>query len=256
MNSINVNDDFIINNIVKKNYYSYGKFDEKLVIADMKRIFVFTHDPYLFNVKTIVNFEIVICPRSQLDFIKTLKNITVGSNTNKSGESPVNLYGIFKMGSGITSIKNQFLVIGVKFYSKDSNYLSLFQGYPYENNNTCNISTDIIKPFLDHILKIISESNNDLYNSILNWISYLLQNPSSKTETAFIIIEEQGTSKNKFFTDVISKLFGRYAIANENNINNIIGRFNSLFENKILVICNELQSLDNAKHLNTDCLKS
>jgi hypothetical protein len=25
---------------------------------------------------------------------------------------------------------------------------------------------------------------------------------------------------------------------------------------KILVICNELQSLDNAKHLNTDCLKS
>jgi hypothetical protein len=61
---------------------------------------------------------------------------------------------------------------------------------------------------------------------------------------------------NKFFTDVISKLFGRYAIANENNINNIIGRFNSSFENKILVICNELQSLDNAKHFNTDCLKS
>jgi hypothetical protein len=48
MNSININDDFIINNIAKKNYYSYGKFDEKLVIEDMKRIFVFTHDPYLF----------------------------------------------------------------------------------------------------------------------------------------------------------------------------------------------------------------
>jgi putative DNA primase/helicase len=78
----------------------------------------------------------------------------------------------------------------------------------------------------------------------------------SKTETAFIIIEEQGTSKNKFFTDVISKLFGRYSIANENNINNIIGLFNSSFENKILVICNELKSLDNAKHLNTDYLKS
>jgi phage/plasmid-associated DNA primase len=85
---------------------------------------------------------------------------------------------------------------------------------------------------------------------------FLLQNPGSKTETAFLIIGEQGTGKNKFFTDVISKLFGRYAIANENNINNIIGRFNSSFENKILVICNELQSINNAKHLNTDCLKS
>jgi hypothetical protein len=39
MNSININGDFIINNIAKKNSYEYGKFDEKLVIADMKRIF-------------------------------------------------------------------------------------------------------------------------------------------------------------------------------------------------------------------------
>jgi hypothetical protein len=72
MNSININDSFIINDIAKKNYYEYGKFDEKLVIIDMKRIFVFTHDPYLFYVKTIVNSEIIICIRSPLDFIKTL----------------------------------------------------------------------------------------------------------------------------------------------------------------------------------------
>jgi hypothetical protein len=91
MNSINFNDIFIIHDIAKQNYYDYGKFDEKLVIADMKRIFVFTHDPYLFYVKTIVNFEIVIYPRSPFDFIKTLKNITVGFYPNKSGESPVNL---------------------------------------------------------------------------------------------------------------------------------------------------------------------
>jgi hypothetical protein len=254
MNCININDNFIINDIVKKNYYEYGKFDEKLDIAEIKRIFVFTHDPYLFYVKTIVNYQKVICPRSPLDFIKTLKNITVGSYTNKSGESPANLYDIFKMGSGILSVKNQFLVNGVKFYSKDPCYLSLFQSYPYDNPLHNNYY--IIKPFLDHIFNIISEHNNDLYNYIFNWISYILQNPGSKKETAFIIIGEQGTSKNKFFTDAISKLFSRYSIANENIINNIIVRFNSSFENKILVICNEFQSLDNGKHLNTDRLKS
>jgi hypothetical protein len=54
MNSININDTFIIDDIAQKNYYEYGKYDEKLVIRDMKRIFVFTHDPYLFYVKTIV----------------------------------------------------------------------------------------------------------------------------------------------------------------------------------------------------------
>jgi hypothetical protein len=119
MNSIIVNDNFIINDIAKKSYYEYGRFDKKLVIVDMKRIFVFTHDPCLFYVKTIFNSEIVICPRSPFDFIKTLKNITVGSYTNKNSDSPVNLYDIFKMRSGITSVKNQFLVTGVNFYSKD-----------------------------------------------------------------------------------------------------------------------------------------
>jgi hypothetical protein len=48
MNSKNGNDSVIINDIAKKNYYEYGKFDEKLFIIDMKRIFVFTHNPYLF----------------------------------------------------------------------------------------------------------------------------------------------------------------------------------------------------------------
>jgi hypothetical protein len=64
MNNINNNDNFIINDIAKKNHYEYDKFDEKLVIADLKRIFVFTLDPYLLYVKTIFNSEIVICPRS------------------------------------------------------------------------------------------------------------------------------------------------------------------------------------------------
>jgi hypothetical protein len=87
-------------------------------------------------------------------------------------------------------------------------------------------------------------------------IAFIIQKPGSKTETALVIIDEQGTGMNKFFTDVISKLFGLYCISNENNIRNIIGRFNSSIENKILIVCNELQSIDHAKHLNTDCLKS
>jgi hypothetical protein len=163
MNSININDNFIINDIAKKNYYEYGKIDETLVISDMKRIFVFTHDLYWFCIKTIVNSEIVICLRSPLDFIKIFTNITVGSYTNKNGESSVNLYDIFKMGSGITSVKNQFLVNGVKFSSKDPCYLSLFQGYPFDNNHPLHNSIDhhIIKPFLDHEYNIICNSNNE-----------------------------------------------------------------------------------------------
>jgi hypothetical protein len=45
--------------------------------------------------KTILNSEIVICQKYPWDFIKTLKNISVGSYTNKTGELSVNLYDIF-----------------------------------------------------------------------------------------------------------------------------------------------------------------
>jgi lysyl-tRNA synthetase class II len=100
---MNINDNFINNDTAKKNDYEYGKFDEKLVISDMRIIFEFTHESYQFYFKTIVNSQIVICPRSQLDFINTFKNIVVGSYTNKKGKSSVNLYDRLKIGSEITS---------------------------------------------------------------------------------------------------------------------------------------------------------
>jgi hypothetical protein len=146
--------------------------------------------------------------------------------------------------------------------------LSLFQGYPFELRSqpfdirSQTLDTDytfkmnVIQPFLDHILKIICDHDLGLYTYILSWIAFLIQKPGSKTQTALVIIGEQRTGKNKFFTDLISKLFGRYCISNKNKINNIMGRFNSSIENKIPIVCNELQSIDNAKHLNIDCLKS
>jgi septin family protein len=87
-----------------------------------------------------------------------------------------------------------------------------------------------IQPFLDHILNPICNHNLDLYFNIINWISFLIQKSGNKTEISLVIIGEQGTDKNKFF----SKLFERSLISNENNISSIIHRFNSSIENKIL----------------------
>jgi hypothetical protein len=106
------------------------------------------------------------------------------------------------------------------------------------------------------VLNIIVDHNNDLYQYFLHWFAYFLQNPGEKCETALIIVGEQGTGKNVFFTDVLSNLVGKYAIPNESKLENIIGRFNSFIENKVLIVCNELQAIDSSKYLNTDALKS
>jgi hypothetical protein len=177
-------------------------------------------------------------------------NIVVGCDE----KSIVNLRTIFESGICIAAVKNLFLVHDISFYSLDLNVLSLFQGFPFDLE--CTLNKSVIQPFLDHFLNIICDHDLDLSSYIINWISFLIQKPGRKTETSLVIISEQGTGKNKFFTDVIYNLFGRYYISNENNISGIRGRFNSSTENKILIVCNELQSIDKAKHLNTDCLKS
>ncbi|GMO12468.1 MAG: hypothetical protein Ta2E_00450 [Mycoplasmoidaceae bacterium] len=146
----------------------------------------------------------------------------------------------------------------MRFFRKDLEGVSLFHGFPFDSNtieqSKCII--DINESFFSHIRDVICDKNLDLYLYIISWIPYLIQNHGANTEIALVIIGEQERGKNKFFTDVVSKLFGRYVISNENNINNIIGRFNSSIENKMLIVCNDLQSIDNAEHLNTDCIKT
>jgi hypothetical protein len=90
----------------------------------MKRIFVFTYNPYLFYVKTRINNEIAIQAISDNEFLKTIKNIVV----NCDDKSIIGLKTIFESDIGTTAIKNLFLIHDISFYSQDPNALSLFQG--------------------------------------------------------------------------------------------------------------------------------
>jgi hypothetical protein len=123
--NIDLNDIFLINNIPNKNYSQYGKFQKKLDIIDIKHIFVFTYNSYLFEVNTRINNEITIQRISEKYFLKTLKNMTVGFDT----KSIISLMTIFETGSGIIVVKNSFLICDASFYSRYANVLPLFQRY-------------------------------------------------------------------------------------------------------------------------------
>jgi hypothetical protein len=73
-----VNDNFTLFDLSKKNYYENGKLNKQLVIEDMRKIFVFTHNPYIFYVKTIINNEFMIQAIAGIEFLKILKNINIG----------------------------------------------------------------------------------------------------------------------------------------------------------------------------------
>ena len=131
---------------------------------------------------------------------------------------------------------------GVCFYSKSEFVLSLFTGFTFPKRDEVNINKICL--FLSHIKNIIANDNEVLYKYILSWIAFIVQNPGKKTNTCLIILGEEGTGKT-MFTTVVCKLFGNYALSNIASIDDVVGQFNSVTENKMIVVLNEVNAAEN-----------
>ncbi|KAA6371642.1 MAG: hypothetical protein EZS28_032831, partial [Streblomastix strix] len=97
--------------------------------------------------------------------------------------------------------------------------------------------------------------DDNLYNYILNWIAFDIQNAGVKSEVALILQGSQGIGKNRF-TDVLCELLSGYSIKNITDISEFTGQFNSVVENIILGIANELKNFGEARYSNMDALTS
>jgi hypothetical protein len=139
------------------------------------------------------------------------------------------------------------------YYNKNPKAFTYFRGYDYDLVEEFDQS--IIDPFLNHMKEVICSGDNVLYTYLNSWFSLILRDPSCKLTTALVILGEQGSGKN-VFTDVWSDLLGRYACRNITDIDHITGKFNATIENKKLIVCNELQSVDQSKYMNSDKLKT
>ena len=142
---------------------------------------------------------------------------------------------------------------GFKFFSNDKSIFSMFRGYKYKVLDSVNES--VIKQFLNLIYEVIADSNNAVYEYLINWISFILQNPGVKTETSIVLKGLQGIGKNTF-TDVISELLSGYSIKNLTEIGELTGTFNSVVEAKMLIVLNELRNIGEERLANFDSLKS
>lgn len=94
-----------------------------------------------------------------------------------------------------------------------------------------------IKLYLNHIKKIICAGNNEHYEYVLNWMAHLIQKPWEKPEVAIVLKAGQGTGKGSF-VNPIGKIIGAHYLY-ANTADQVVGKFNSQLENKILVFADE-----------------
>ena len=183
------------------------------------------------------------------DFKTLMNSINVGSYRKNNKWKTATAYTIYNEGKN----KNLLMRDGLRFYDTRENMFSYFTGYDYDVLDA--VDESLIEPFLKHIKEVISNNDEAVYEYFINWISMIIQQPDGKTETAIVITGDQGTGKN-VFTNVICDLMKRYSNRNLNNIDHLVGKFNTALENMKLIICNELSSADTNKYLNSDSLKS
>ncbi|KAA6372786.1 MAG: hypothetical protein EZS28_031687, partial [Streblomastix strix] len=107
-----------------------------------------------------------------------------------------------------------------------------------------------------HILEHKTKAGDEkLYNYVINWIAYILQNAGKKTESSLVLKGIQGIGKNRF-TDVLCELMAGYSCKNCTNIKELTGNFRSIVEGKVLIIANEMTNFGEDKRANNEGLKS
>lgn len=184
---------------------------------------------------------------SSAEVEKTLKKyIVFVEKREKKKDKKISLYDI------IMNNKSTFSKSNVTFYSNDPDEISYFTGYNFEDKTP---NLDNIAVFLNMVYKIICSSDIRIYKWLVDWISYIIQNPCGKTKCKIVISGSQGIGKN-YFTDTICRILGHYANSNITDLNQIVGTFNSAACNKKLIVCNEIASSSSKKYYDVDALKA
>lgn len=94
-----------------------------------------------------------------------------------------------------------------------------------------------LNEYWNFVKEILCDNDDEILEYIQNWCAHVFQKPSIKTEIALILRGQEGIGKNTF-SYPLGKIMGRHYSA-YNNMENLLGRFNSHLLDKVLVLADE-----------------
>lgn len=100
------------------------------------------------------------------------------------------------------------------------------------------IDMTYVEPFLKLVRHIVS-NNEELYNYFLAYFQHLIKHPYNKIETQLVITGKQGTGKT-LIMKVISAMFHQSHTFQTSDLDYVVGQFNSIVENCILAVMNDV----------------
>jgi hypothetical protein len=136
-----------------------------------------------------------------------------------------------------------------------SDTFNLFTGFKAKYDPSLEINMEFVQPWLDHVRLVLADSDETIYQYVISWLAHIIQFPANKIGTGILFKSEQGAGKGILFDMIIKHIIGRDYSTNVNDMNQLLGQFNSIVEGKLLTVCDEIQNYGGAYKSN-DKLKS
>lgn len=120
------------------------------------------------------------------------------------------------------------------------NVFNIWPGFEFEKNE-CSIQekSNELKLILNHIFEVWADSDKTKYNHILDWFSFILQNPGKKTQEALVLLSKEGAGKGIVLNLITNYVLGLNLSFIANSVNSITGDFNSQLHNKLFLWVDE-----------------
>jgi hypothetical protein len=100
--------------------------------------------------------------------------------------------------------------------------------------------------FLEHVLKNLCNSRQDLFDYMLNWAARMLQQPDTPGEVAVVIRGKKGSGKGFFFR-TMGSLLGQHFI-HVSNAKFVVGDFNAHLRDCVFLFADEAFFAGDKKH--------
>ena len=125
------------------------------------------------------------------------------------------------------------------------NVYNTFTGFEAEKKELFNI--DIEDTLLMKHIKNICGNSQEFTEFFIKWLANMVQKPLKMSSVMVLFSSVQGVGKDSIFNYMGHKILGSKYYVNEDKTDLLFGRFNSLIENKILIVLNEASSKDTFK---------
>ena len=247
---INVQLPYAVQDITKKMDFCYDLFDKQTMLISVgEKVFVkeesqqYTIDTLnrFFGIVTSTKLEVF---QVQYDDENRVKKILERFSAKSFLEAyaPLTIFLKFWWNNVNRIQYKQYVFEPERKIKSDEFNIFLGLKMHMEKHSTMEYDSERIRKFQDHVRTYFCRNNTTCYNYFMNYFARKVQCPGQKNGVGIVLKSaKQGVGKGLIIDMLLGKaIFGETAYVQVGNMDGLVGKFNSILMNKILVNVDEV----------------